>query len=247
MRDDYYGIPTIILGVAGGTFLIALLFFLVLTPLGFIASFFLSILIALFVAILVYLGGVGMDAGEEPRAEAAGPAAAVAPTAPAAATGAASSRPSVPDPAPSPAPPPGPTATANAAGTESATAPVPSLDAGASGDPVMPVKPDEGGGARDGGDEGTRPMALDRPEGEPDDLKKIKGVGPKLEGTLHSLGIYHFRQIASWGPEEVAWVDENLEGFKGRVSRDDWVSQAKALSEGGSTEFSKRVDEGDVY
>ncbi len=45
----------------------------------------------------------------------------------------------------------------------------------------------------------------------------------------------------------MAWVDENLEGFKGRVSRDDWVAQAKTLAKGGTTEFSKRVKKGDVY
>ena len=93
-----------------------------------------------------------------------------------------------------------------------------------------------------------RPAALAAPrEGGPDDLKKIKGVGPKLEELLHSLGIYHFGQIAGWGPAEVAWMDSNLEGFDGRVTRDDWVGQAKLLASGGETEFSQRVDKGEVY
>ncbi len=70
-------------------------------------------------------------------------------------------------------------------------------------------------------------------KGGADDLKRIKGVGPKLETLLHSLGYFHFDQIAAWGPAEVAWVDDNLEGFKGRVSRDGWVAQARELSEGG--------------
>jgi NADH-quinone oxidoreductase subunit E len=96
--------------------------------------------------------------------------------------------------------------------------------------------------------EATRPAALEAPrDGKADDLKKIKGVGPKLEELLHSLGIYHFGQIAAWGPSEVAWMDSNLEGFFGRVTRDDWVGQAKVLAAGDETEFSKRVDEGDVY
>ena len=81
----------------------------------------------------------------------------------------------------------------------------------------------------------------------PDDLKQIKGVGPKLEGVLHSMGFYHFDQIAAWGPDEIAWADQNLVGFKGRVSRDDWVPQAKTLAEGGTTEFSKKVKKGGVY
>ena len=62
-----------------------------------------------------------------------------------------------------------------------------------------------------------------------DDLKRIKGVGPKLEKLLHTMGIYHFDQIADWTPAHVAWMDENLQGFKGRVSRDDWVGQARGL------------------
>ncbi|MCV2863704.1 NADH-quinone oxidoreductase subunit NuoE [Defluviimonas sp. WL0075] len=70
-------------------------------------------------------------------------------------------------------------------------------------------------------------------DGGADDLKRIKGVGPKLEALLHGLGYFHFDQIATWTAAEVAWVDDNLEGFKGRVSRDNWVAQAKALAEGG--------------
>lgn len=87
---------------------------------------------------------------------------------------------------------------------------------------------------------GAKPEMLSEARGAADDLKLIKGVGPKLEALLQSKGVYHFWQIAGWGVDEVAWVDENLEGFKGRVSRDDWVAQAKILAAGGETEFSKR-------
>lgn len=80
-----------------------------------------------------------------------------------------------------------------------------------------------------------------------DDLKKIKGVGPKLEKLLNSMGIFHFDQIAAWSAAELAWIDENLEGFKGRASRDAWIGQAKTLASGGETEFSSRVTKGDVY
>ena len=66
---------------------------------------------------------------------------------------------------------------------------------------------------------------------KPDDLKKISGVGPKLEGILNGLGIYKFEQIAKWKKAERDWVDNHLR-FKGRIDRDDWVSQAKRLAKG---------------
>jgi NADH-quinone oxidoreductase subunit E len=62
-----------------------------------------------------------------------------------------------------------------------------------------------------------------------DDLKRISGVGPKLEGVLNALGFWHFDQIAKWGPEEIAWVDARI-SFKGRIERDDWVAQATAFA-----------------
>ena len=66
-------------------------------------------------------------------------------------------------------------------------------------------------------------------DGQADDLKKLKGVGPKLEQTLNELGFYHFDQVAAWGPAEIAWVDSRLK-FKGRIERDGWIEQAKALA-----------------
>jgi len=83
------------------------------------------------------------------------------------------------------------------------------------------------------------PEMLAEARGTPDDLKKIKGVGPKLEGVLNELGVWHFWQIARWTEAEIAWVDTRLK-FKGRIERDEWIAQAKILAEGGETEFSKR-------
>lgn len=95
---------------------------------------------------------------------------------------------------------------------------------------------------------GRRPQTLSAPRASgADDLKQIKGVGPKLEELCNSMGIYHFDQIAHWDHAEVVWVDDNLEGFKGRVSRDDWVAQARQLAAGEDTDFSKRVESGSVY
>ncbi len=65
-----------------------------------------------------------------------------------------------------------------------------------------------------------------------DDLKLIWGVGPGLEKMLNKLGFWHFDQIAVWTAKELKWVDENLKGFKGRASRDEWVKQAKKLATG---------------
>jgi predicted flap endonuclease-1-like 5' DNA nuclease len=83
------------------------------------------------------------------------------------------------------------------------------------------------------------PRMLDAPEGTADDLKLIKGVGPKLEEKLNTMGVWHFSQIAAWTPEQVAWVDDSL-NFRGRIERDDWIGQAKILASGGTTEFAQR-------
>ena len=95
---------------------------------------------------------------------------------------------------------------------------------------------------------GKRPRVMKAPrKGGADDLKMIKGVGPKLEKLINSMGFYHFDQIAKWSGDEIAWVNQNLEGFKGRVTRDDWVAQAEILASGGETEFAKRAKKGGVY
>jgi predicted flap endonuclease-1-like 5' DNA nuclease len=86
------------------------------------------------------------------------------------------------------------------------------------------------------------PVRLTAPrKGGADDLKQILGIGPKLEILCHKLGFFHFDQIAAWTPSEIAWVDDNLEGFKGRVTRDKWVMQARILAAGGSVEEAERA------
>ena len=72
-------------------------------------------------------------------------------------------------------------------------------------------------------------MLFQAPEGDPDDLKKIKGVGPALERTLNQLGVYHYRQIAGFQEHDINWVSENIKTFPDRIKRDDWVGQAKKL------------------
>lgn len=90
----------------------------------------------------------------------------------------------------------------------------------------------------DASEKKPRTMKAPRKAGA-DDLKLLKGVGPKLEQTLNELGFYHFDQVSKWGADEIAWVDARLK-FKGRIERDGWIDQAKILADGGDTEFSKR-------
>lgn len=77
---------------------------------------------------------------------------------------------------------------------------------------------------------GTAPAnLLKAAKGEADDLKKITGVGPKLEGTLNEIGVYHFWQIADWGQAAIDYMDDRL-SFKGRIERDGWIKQAGDLA-----------------
>jgi large subunit ribosomal protein L21 len=79
--------------------------------------------------------------------------------------------------------------------------------------------------------EGTKPNNLltEARDGKADDLKKITGVGPKLEGLLNENGVFHFDQIAAWTPSEIAYMDDQL-SFKGRIERDGWIDQAKQFA-----------------
>lgn len=79
----------------------------------------------------------------------------------------------------------------------------------------------------------------------PDDLKRIRGIGRVNEAKLNEMGITTFAQIAAWGPAEEERYGELLE-FEGRIEREEWVAQAKILATGRDTEFSERVDKGEV-
>lgn len=104
----------------------------------------------------------------------------------------------------------------------------------------------ESGTATAGKGKKPRTMSAPRKSGA-DDLKLIKGIGPKLETMVNSMGFFHFDQIAKWGQDELAWVDQNLEGFKGRASRDNWVDQAQKLARGEDTEFSAKASKDGRY
>ncbi|HVY85038.1 MAG TPA: hypothetical protein VG943_07885 [Caulobacterales bacterium] len=68
--------------------------------------------------------------------------------------------------------------------------------------------------------------------GAPDDLTLIDGVSPMLQSTLHSLGVYHFEQIANWSPANIAWLDQYLR-LRGRIVQEEWVEQAADLAREG--------------
>lgn len=90
---------------------------------------------------------------------------------------------------------------------------------------------------------GQKPSGLSEArDGLPDDLTKIKGIGRKLERMCNRLGFYHYDQIAAWTADEIAWVDDNLEGFKGRVTRDNWVEQARLFAKSDIPAFVRRRD-----
>ena len=92
---------------------------------------------------------------------------------------------------------------------------------------------------------GARPQGIAAPEGNADDLKLIKGVGPKNEKISNALGIYHFRQIANWTPEEAIWVGHHM-AFPGRIEREHWIPQAKLLASGGDTDHSAGIKSGTI-
>ena len=91
----------------------------------------------------------------------------------------------------------------------------------------------------------TKPAGLVRltgpRNGKADDLKEIEGIGPVLEKLCHSLGFYHFDQIAGWSDADVALVDTEMKTFKGRIVRDKWVPQAKIIITEGLDAFRIRA------
>lgn len=89
-----------------------------------------------------------------------------------------------------------------------------------------------------------RPMAASS-QGPHDDLKRIRGVGVLIEKRLNAMGISRYEQVANWTSSEIDRVSQVLD-FKGRIEREGWVEQARILLNGGQTEFSRRVDRGEV-
>jgi len=78
-----------------------------------------------------------------------------------------------------------------------------------------------------------------------EDLKRIRGIGVLIEKKLNQMGVVGYEQIANWTAEDIDRVSQSLD-FKGRIERENWVEQARILASGGATEFSRRVDRGEV-
>ena len=66
--------------------------------------------------------------------------------------------------------------------------------------------------------------------GTADDLKKLGGIGPKLESMLNANGVFHFDQIAGWNEDEVAYMEDQLSFKAGRIAHDGWIEQAKKFA-----------------
>jgi predicted flap endonuclease-1-like 5' DNA nuclease len=81
--------------------------------------------------------------------------------------------------------------------------------------------------------------------GTPQDLKRIRGIGVLIEKKLNQLGVVTYDHIANWTAQDIERVSQSLD-FKGRIERENWIEQARILSAGGQTEFSRRVDRGEV-
>ncbi len=90
------------------------------------------------------------------------------------------------------------------------------------------------------------PLRLSAPrKGKADNLKEIEGIGPALEKLCNGLGFYHFDQIANWSDTDVAWVDANMQSFKGRIVRDKWIAQSKIIVTEGLEAFRVRAKTND--
>jgi len=133
---------------------------------------------------------------------------------------------------------------------------LPQLPAAAPARPVArppqappPAMPPSAAAAAQPGPDAARPPRPAPPRadagGSVDDLKRIRGIGVLIEKKLNALGIARYGQIANWSQDDVARISEQLD-FKGRIERESWVEQARILAAGGQTEFSRRVDRGEL-
>jgi predicted flap endonuclease-1-like 5' DNA nuclease len=89
---------------------------------------------------------------------------------------------------------------------------------------VARVKSGVGAGA--GAPGGAKPLQYTSAPANADDLEWIYGVGPKLAEALNQIGVYTFKQVAQWSESDIDFFDAQLEGFHGRIRRENWVKSA---------------------
>lgn len=75
------------------------------------------------------------------------------------------------------------------------------------------------------------PVPIPVTAGAPDDLRRIKGLGPKVAAKLGAIGITRFDQLAALDAEGQAALDAQLGAFAGRMARDRWIEQASLLAQ----------------
>jgi predicted flap endonuclease-1-like 5' DNA nuclease len=115
--------------------------------------------------------------------------------------------------------------------------------------PAPPPLPKEGHSLADSAvaamlDVSTPVLGIDaHPDLPSDDLTRIKGLGPKAQTVLNSIGIYRYAQLADLDQAQAAEVDARLGAFRGRIFRDRWIDQARYLEQddiaGFEAEFGK--------
>jgi len=110
-------------------------------------------------------------------------------------------------------------------------------EAESSSTPSASASAGAGAGARPGADADLSAPA--------DDLKLIKGIGPKNEAALNGLGVRRFAQIADWNADNEKWVGHSIR-FPGRIEREHWVTQAKLLAAGIDTPHAAAVKSGSI-
>jgi phosphate/sulfate permease len=93
---------------------------------------------------------------------------------------------------------------------------------------------------------GVTPVLLSEArEGKKDNLQLIKGIGFVLEKVLNETGIYHFDQIANLTTQEAIWLDKSM-AFPGRITREEWINQAKDLAQANTVLFPEGVKKGEL-
>jgi predicted flap endonuclease-1-like 5' DNA nuclease len=114
------------------------------------------------------------------------------------------------------------------------------IDAPGSPDADVPPPTPEGIGGVGAAIAAVAAPVHEHPAVPTDDLKQIKGIGPKLEKLLNSLGVTSYAQIAVWDDAEMDRIDARLGTFQGRIRRDDWPAQARLLAAGDRAGFESR-------